>query len=53
MSESTVPEKKTKPQLEHLVKTNGGKVFQTKAAAADMICVSERSEPLVNQYKQV
>ncbi|KAJ6176959.1 hypothetical protein N7485_003873 [Penicillium canescens] len=42
MSESTVPEKKTKPQLEHLVKANGGKVFQTKAAAADMICVSER-----------
>ncbi|OQD81483.1 hypothetical protein PENANT_c027G05932 [Penicillium antarcticum] len=42
MSESTVPEKKTKPQLEQLVKANGGKIYQTKAAAADMICVAER-----------
>ncbi|KXG47410.1 Nucleic acid-binding, OB-fold [Penicillium griseofulvum] len=42
MTESTVPEKKTKVQLEQLVKANGGKFYQTKTAAADTICVAER-----------
>ena len=44
MTESTIPEKKTKPQLEQLVKANGGKIYQTKTAAVDMLCVAERSE---------
>jgi DNA ligase-4 len=44
MTESTVPEKKTKLQLEQLVKANGGKIYQTKTAAVDTLCVAERSE---------
>lgn len=42
MTESTVPEKKTKLQLEQLVKANGGKIYQTKTAAVDTLCVAER-----------
>lgn len=44
MTESTVPEKKTKLQLEQLVKANGGKIYQTNTAASDMLCIAERSE---------
>jgi DNA ligase-4 len=44
MTESTIPEKKTKPQLEQLVKANGGKIYQTNTAAADTLCVAERSK---------
>lgn len=44
MTESSVPEKKTKIQLEQLVKANGGKIYQTKTAAVDTLCVAERSE---------
>jgi DNA ligase-4 len=51
MSESTKPEKKTKLQLEQLVKANGGKIFQTKTAASDMICISGRSKPLLCHYE--
>ncbi|CAI7664816.1 unnamed protein product [Penicillium glandicola] len=42
MTESTIPEKKTKLQLEQLVKANGGKIYQTKTAAVDTLCVAER-----------
>lgn len=44
MTESTIPEKKTKPQLEQLVKANGGKIYQTRTAAVDTLCIAERSE---------
>jgi hypothetical protein len=33
-----------KLQLEQLVKANGGKIYQTKTAAVDTLCVAERSE---------
>ncbi|CAG7918982.1 unnamed protein product [Penicillium olsonii] len=42
LTESSVPEKKTKVQLEQLVKANGGKIYQTNTAAADTICIAER-----------
>ncbi|KAI2728363.1 hypothetical protein CBS147354_2283 [Penicillium roqueforti] len=42
MTESSVPEKKTKLQLEQLVKANGGKIYQTKTAGVDTLCVAER-----------
>jgi hypothetical protein len=43
MTESTVPEKKSKPELEQLIKANGGKIFQSNTAAANMFCIAERS----------
>lgn len=43
MTESTAPEKKTKTELEQLIKANGGKFFQTDTAAPDTICVADRS----------
>lgn len=43
MTESTAPEKKTKAELEQLIKANGGKFFQTDTAAPDTICVADRS----------
>lgn len=43
MTESTTPEKKSKAELEQLVKANGGKVYQTNTATPDTICIAERS----------
>ncbi|KAJ5558531.1 Nucleic acid-binding OB-fold [Penicillium sp. DV-2018c] len=42
MTECHVPEKKTKPELEQLVKANGGKIYQTNTAAEDTLCIAER-----------
>jgi len=44
MTESTVPEKKTKAELEQLIKANGGKIYQTNTAAQDTICIADRRE---------
>jgi DNA ligase-4 len=46
MTESTVPEKRTKAELEQLVKANGGKIYQTNTAVPDTICIAERSKCL-------
>lgn len=43
MTESNVPEKKSKSELERLVKANGGKIYQINTAAPDTICVAARS----------
>jgi DNA ligase-4 len=43
MTESTFPEKKSKAELEQLIKANGGKIYQTNTAALDTICIAERS----------
>ncbi|KAJ5433091.1 DNA ligase 4 [Penicillium daleae] len=42
MTESTVPEKRTKAELEQLVKANGGKIYQTNTAVPNTICIAER-----------
>ncbi|KAJ5713296.1 Nucleic acid-binding OB-fold [Penicillium malachiteum] len=42
MTDARVPEKKSKGELEQLVKANGGKIFQTNNAASDTICIAER-----------
>ncbi|RAH75989.1 DNA ligase [Aspergillus japonicus CBS 114.51] len=42
MTDSTAPVKKTKAELEQLVKSHGGKFYQTNTAAPDMICVADR-----------
>ncbi|KAJ5587353.1 Nucleic acid-binding OB-fold [Penicillium hispanicum] len=42
MTDSKAPEKKSKGELEQLVKSNGGKVYQTNTAAPDTICIAER-----------
>lgn len=44
MADSNTPVKRSKGELEQLVKANGGKIFQTNTAASDIICVADRSE---------
>ncbi|BDD56605.1 DNA ligase (ATP), variant 3 [Monascus purpureus] len=46
VTESSAPQKKSKAELEQLVKANGGKVYQTDNAAPHTICVADRSTPL-------
>ncbi|PGH19466.1 DNA ligase 4 [Polytolypa hystricis UAMH7299] len=42
MSESLAPLKKTKAELEQLVKVNGGKIYQTHTAAPNTVCIADR-----------
>ncbi|KAK2737554.1 DNA ligase (ATP) [Myotisia sp. PD_48] len=42
MTEATKPEKKSKAELEQLIKANGGKFYQTNSAAPDTICIADR-----------
>ncbi|KAJ5140020.1 Nucleic acid-binding OB-fold [Penicillium atrosanguineum] len=42
MTDASVPEKKSKGELEQLVKANGGKIYQTNTAAPNTICIAER-----------
>jgi DNA ligase-4 len=42
MTESMRPEKKTKIELEEMVKANGGRVVQTHNAVENTVCVAER-----------
>ena len=47
LSESLKPEKKSKTELEQLVKANGGNVYQSPTAAGNMICITDKK--VVNQ----
>jgi len=42
MTDCTVPEKKSKPELEAIVKANGGRIVQTHTAVKGTISVAER-----------
>ncbi|PGG97506.1 DNA ligase 4 [Helicocarpus griseus UAMH5409] len=42
MTESAQQPKKTKAQLEQLVKANGGKIYQMNTAAENTICIADR-----------
>jgi DNA ligase-4 len=42
LSEALQPHKKSKAELEQLVKANGGSIFQSAAAKSDMICVADK-----------
>ncbi|KAH0538396.1 hypothetical protein FGG08_004996 [Glutinoglossum americanum] len=42
MTESLKPKKKTKAQLEQMVKANGGRIFQTHAATPNTMCVADK-----------
>ncbi|KAL2221804.1 putative DNA ligase [Thermoascus aurantiacus ATCC 26904] len=42
MTDCSTPEKKSKPELEQLVKANGGKIYQTNTAAPDTVCIGDR-----------
>ncbi|KAJ5636168.1 Nucleic acid-binding OB-fold [Penicillium longicatenatum] len=42
MTDAGAPAKRTKGELEQLVKANGGKVFQTHTAVSDTICIADR-----------
>ena len=44
MTEALQPEKKSKAEMEQLVKANGGKIYQTHSAVEDTICVADKSE---------
>lgn len=43
VTESGAPVKKSKAELEQLVKANGAKFYQTNSAAPDTICIADRS----------
>jgi DNA ligase-4 len=43
MTDTKTPEKKTKAELEQLVKSNGGQIFQTHTAAPNTVCIADRS----------
>lgn len=43
MTDSTTPLKKSKIELEQMIKSNGGNIFQRHDAVPDTICVGERS----------
>lgn len=44
MTESLTPPKKSKGDLERLVKENGGKIYQTNTATPNTICIADRSK---------
>jgi hypothetical protein len=44
MTESAKPEKKSKVEIEQMVKANGGKIYQTHSAVEDTICVADKSK---------
>lgn len=45
MTDTQKPEKKTKAELEQMVKAHGGKIFQTHDAATNIICIADRRKP--------
>ena len=42
MTDSLAPVRKSKSELEQMVKANGGKIFQSHTAADPMICVADK-----------
>lgn len=44
ITDSSKPVKKTKAELEEMIKANGGNIFQTHTAAEEIICIADRSE---------
>ena len=53
MGECLFPEKKSKLELEELIKGNGGKIFQKHDAAPVMICIGERSSNRPNRMRSL
>ncbi|KAI9683150.1 MAG: DNA ligase (ATP) [Trizodia sp. TS-e1964] len=53
MTESLKPEKKSKGEIEQLVKVNGGNIYQTHSAAEDMIRIGDRNESGLNAANSV
>ncbi len=42
LSEALKPEKKSKAELEQILKANGGRIFQSPTAVDDIICVADK-----------
>lgn len=42
MTDSSKPEKKSKSELEQIVKANGGRIYQTHDAAPNTVCVADK-----------
>lgn len=42
MTDTSAPKKKSKAELEQLVKSNGGKIYQTDTAAPRTVCIADR-----------
>jgi DNA ligase-4 len=51
MTDASFPEKRSKGELEQLVKANGGKIYQTNTAVPDTICIAERSMYSIQQTR--
>lgn len=43
LTEASASEKKSKAEIEQLIKANGGKFYQTNTAAPHTVCVADRS----------
>lgn len=43
MTDAANPPKKSKAELEQIIKANGGNILQTHDGVPDIICVGERS----------
>ena len=52
ITESLNPEKKTKSELEAMVKANGGTIVQSQSAKPDVICVADREPIKVRSIKK-
>lgn len=44
VTESLKPTKKSKAELEQLIKANGGKIYQTHNATPGTVCIAGKSE---------
>jgi DNA ligase-4 len=42
LSEALKPQKKSKAELEQLIKANGGNIFQSPTAKDDMVCIADK-----------
>lgn len=42
MTDTNGPKKKSKAEIEQLVKSNGGKIYQTNTAAPNTVCIADR-----------
>lgn len=52
LSDSLRPEKKSKNEIEGLIKSNGGNVFQRHDTQPTMICIGDRSKLLAQDCQK-
>ena len=52
LSDGLKPQKKTKAELEEMIRANGGQIYQTHTKAADTICIAEKNLVRVASIKK-